>query len=287
MKPSVPRPGFKNQTDDNETYKNKIDCPDGTVPILRTTKEYVSNAQRFSELHFNPLTADSPGTHISGVRATRGAPYHGVEAWFTVFELNIAKDQASYASIYLGTETNFISAGWMINPGLFGDQRVWSYGFWRGKGGKGCYNLICPGFIQVSQDDLIGFPNPPSSYVGSYRFSIHQDKQTGNWWLTELIKNKPNVDIGYWPKELFDSLSDGAKMVGAGGTVQASPSGSSPPMGNGQRPSRHFKDSGVFTNVEVLNSKYERRNIISGPVDALLDSEKCYGLRFGGNSCGV
>ena len=45
-------------------------------------------------------------------------PYHGVEAWFKMFELDIAKDQASYSQIYIGNgsdnEVNFISAGWMV-----------------------------------------------------------------------------------------------------------------------------------------------------------------------------
>ncbi|KAF8093697.1 hypothetical protein N665_0380s0017 [Sinapis alba] len=303
MKPSVSRPE-SNYKAENRDNNKKIRCPDGTIPILRTTKEYASNARRFEEMHLNPLSADSPGTHIAGVRSTSAGPYHGVQGWFTVFELNVAKDQASYASIYLGTETNFIQAGWMINPGVFGDQRVWSYGFWRGKNGKGCYNVNCPGFVQVAKDDPIGYPNEPSPYVGSYRFSIHQDKHTGNWWITELIKGKPNVDIGYWPKELFDLLSDGAKMVGVGGTVQASPSGSSPPMGNGQLPSKNPKSSAIFTNVGFLNSHYVQSRFDSAPTDKILDSGKCYGLRYGdymytdlqfnfnyggpgGNSCGV
>ena len=45
-------------------------------------------------------------------------PYHGVEAWFKMFEIDIAKDQASYSQIYIGNgsnnEVNFISAGWMV-----------------------------------------------------------------------------------------------------------------------------------------------------------------------------
>ncbi|KAG2259485.1 hypothetical protein Bca52824_078779 [Brassica carinata] len=64
-KSSVSRPELKMQTGKNETSnKRKIVCPNDTVPILRNTKEYVTNSQMFAEKHFHPLSADSPGTHV-------------------------------------------------------------------------------------------------------------------------------------------------------------------------------------------------------------------------------
>ena len=66
MKPSVSRLELKMQTGKNETSnKKKIGCPNGTVPILRNTKEFFTNSQIFAENHFLPLSADSPGTHVS------------------------------------------------------------------------------------------------------------------------------------------------------------------------------------------------------------------------------
>ena len=66
MKSSISRNELKMQTGKNETSnKRKIVCPNGTVPILRNTKEYVTNSQVFAEKHFHPLSADSPGTHVS------------------------------------------------------------------------------------------------------------------------------------------------------------------------------------------------------------------------------
>ena len=97
-------------------------------------------------------------------------------------------------------------------------------------------------------------------------------------------------------------------MVGAAGVVQASRSGSSPEMGNGQLPNvNHPNDSAIFTNIEVLDSNYVQRKMNYFHTEVLLDSPKCYGLtigkRFifrrnrygfylnyggpGGNSCGV
>lgn len=65
MKPSVARHELKNQTDNTKTYKNKMGCPHGTVPILRNSKEYITNAQLFAEKYVYPLSGDSPGTHVS------------------------------------------------------------------------------------------------------------------------------------------------------------------------------------------------------------------------------
>nr|VDD26980.1 unnamed protein product [Brassica oleracea] len=264
IKPSVSRTKLKSQIGIKKVQKQKIPCPDGTIPVLRNTKEFITNAQVLADKHFHPLTADSRGTHISGVRSHNG-PYRGVEASFEVVSVDIAKDQASYSQIYIGSgsnnEVNFISAGWMVNPSLFGDGRTWTYGFWKGKDGKECYNMACSGFVQVSQKvpifKPIGFRAGETVWL---HYSIHQDKNTGNWWLTEALGlGEPGVDLGYWPKELFNLLDNGANMVGAGGVVQASRSGSSPEMGNGQFPNvNHPENSALLTNIEVLDSSYEQ-----------------------------
>ncbi|XP_010511419.1 PREDICTED: uncharacterized protein LOC104787514 isoform X1 [Camelina sativa] len=306
LKPSVSKPELKNQTGNNKTYKRKMGCPDNTVPILRNSKEYINNTKLYTEKYFHALTGDSPGTHVAGVRS-RDGPYRGVEGWISLHNLNIGRDQASYTQIYIGSglnnQVNFIQAGWMlnINPSLGGDSNHWSYGFWKGKDGKGCYNTACPGFVQISQEVPIAQPlDQPGEDLLYY--SIHQDKRTGNWWITKLIPKVPNIDIGYWPKELFDLMDTGANMVGVGGAVQDSRQISSPPMGNGKFPNGGSRDSALFPDIKVVNSNYEQRRIDYFPLEKLLDSPKCYGLRIGkikilgfffnyggpgGNSCGV
>ncbi|CAN6850283.1 unnamed protein product [Brassica oleracea] len=248
---------------------------------------------------------------IAGVRSSSG-PFRGVKAYFSAYKLNVGKDQVSYSQIYvgngLGSQVNYISAGWIISPGLYGDQRVWTFGFWKGKDGKGCYNTACSGFVQVSKVVPIVQPNDLKPGVpGFLDYFIHQDKNTGNWWITRFLKGAPSVDIGYWPKELFNLLDNGANIAGVGGVVQASRSGSSPPMGNGNFPNGGHLDSAIFTNIEVLNSNYEQCKMNSFHIDYLVDSGKCYVLRGGkkrffyknpfgfyfnyggpgGNSCGV
>lgn len=76
-------------------------------------------------------------------------------------------------------------------------------------------------------------------------------------------------------------MGNGAGMAGVGGVAQASPSGLSPPMGNGQFPSKGPMRSALFRNVDVLNANYVKRRINAFPVEVLLDSSKCYGIRIG------
>ena len=147
MEPSFSSLKPKKQVKNKIENRIRVECPNGTVPILKNTKEYVTNAQYWAERHFNPLTDESHGKHVSlmdylsykyvsykrvwfeygnlkiaGVREQGQGPYHGVAAWMTVHDLNISRDQASYANIYAGSvlnnKTNFIQTGWMVNFNL-------------------------------------------------------------------------------------------------------------------------------------------------------------------------
>ncbi|ESQ41129.1 hypothetical protein EUTSA_v10015383mg [Eutrema salsugineum] len=269
-----------------ESKSNKIiECPNGTVPILRNTKEYAANAQYWAEKHFNPLTAESHGTHFAGVNS-QGQGYRGLAAWMSLHDLNISKDQVSYTNIYVGSGTNnkknSIQTGWMVNPSLFGDGRTWSYGFWKGANGAGCYNTVCPGFVQVSKTDMLSmpYPYPRKGEVGVYT-SIQQDKETGHWWTTDVRYLKPDVNVGYWPKELFDLIDKSVDMVGVTGAVQSSPSGISPPMGNGHLPTKNEDESARVKSLVIITSDFKLKGSDKYKLEKILDSDKCYGLRDG------
>lgn len=63
MKPS--RTELNSQTGNSITQKNKIKCPDGTIPVLRNTKDFLTSANLFPENYVHPHSVDSPGTHVS------------------------------------------------------------------------------------------------------------------------------------------------------------------------------------------------------------------------------
>lgn len=55
----------------------------------------------------------------AGVKSQGDGPYHGLAAYMSVHDLNISRDQTSYASIFVGSgdnkKINFIQTGWMVN----------------------------------------------------------------------------------------------------------------------------------------------------------------------------
>ncbi|CAN6805308.1 unnamed protein product [Brassica oleracea] len=318
MEPSFSVP--KSNRFENKMRKNIIGCPNGTVPILKNIKDHAANTQYFAEKYFNPLTVESHGTHyygdlklikklrnlkFAGIRLQKDGPYYGIAAWISVHDLNISRDQASFANMYVGNRVNnkenFIQVGWMINPSVLGDGRPWSYGFWRGVNGAGCYNTVCPGFIQVSKDDPLSEPLPYAPEgKRNIALTIQQDTDTGHWWVTDIEEgDKPDIHIGYWPKELFDLMGDGANILGIGGAVQSSSSGVSPPMGNGHLPTKKDMDSARVSEFLYRYENSDFKNYYQySKLDKLLDSEKCYGLKKGddyfftfggpgGNSCGI
>lgn len=65
MKPSVSRTESKSQIGINRVQKQIIPCPDGTIPVWRNTKEYITKAQDLADKHVHPLSDDSPGTHVT------------------------------------------------------------------------------------------------------------------------------------------------------------------------------------------------------------------------------
>ncbi|KAF2537638.1 hypothetical protein F2Q68_00022915 [Brassica cretica] len=168
----------------------------------------------------------------------------------------------------------------MVNPSLFGDGQTWRYGFWKGADGAGCYNTICPGFIQVSQTDLLSGPIPhPRTFIMFYY--LIKDEVSGNWWTTHVRNFRKDIAIGYWPKELFDIIGHSVDMVGVTGVVQASPSGISPPMGNGHLPTKNEDESARVKHLLTVNSKFKIKERDINELVKLLDSNKCYGLRDG------
>ncbi|KAK1273585.1 hypothetical protein QJS04_geneDACA019164 [Acorus gramineus] len=81
------------------------------------------------------------------------------------------------------------------------------------------------------------------------------DKKTGDWWFQlggyELV--------GYWPKSLFNALSDHATTAYTGGAAYKTGSTLAPPMGNGHYPTLDPETDGacVIQGFRVLNEEHK------------------------------
>ncbi|KAF7848877.1 hypothetical protein BT93_L1479 [Corymbia citriodora subsp. variegata] len=211
----------------------KEPCPTGTVPIHRVTKEDLIRAVSLTD------------NMIENIK-------YGGGGRTTIYNLTVAHDQFSTHNMWIETgpleHISMIVVGWTVSPQLYGSTLPHMFTYWTGDGHRnGCYNVLCPGFVQV---DTRMTPSGPlchsSTYGGSqYAVTLHieQDRNTGNWWL---IVTDQKIKVGYWPKELFLYLRNGSLHIAWGGIGIAGSNGFCPPMGSGHRPDGIYEHATVF-----------------------------------------
>ncbi|KAJ0054617.1 hypothetical protein Pint_03429 [Pistacia integerrima] len=252
--------------------QNREPCPAGTVPIRRTSKEdliRVRSLQNESMATIHPET-DFPNrshVHVVNLGMKKGVPYFGAEAYIASWGLNVAGDQHSSTNIWVQNgppdQLNVILAGWTAD-------NAWI---------TGCYNQLCSGFITIDTVITPGLIVSPISFWGGSQYDtkylIYQDRPTGNWWF--VITNN-NTFVGYWPKELFNHLSDGAETVAWGGIAIAGNNGISPPMGSGYTPDGNFRIGCYFRNIHFVNDQNKYQNPRIDATEEFVDKSGCYVL---------
>ncbi|XP_056166730.1 uncharacterized protein LOC115674496 [Syzygium oleosum] len=185
---------------------------------------------------------------------------YGAYGIINVYNLTIAHDQASTHNMWIESgpldKLNMIVAGWQVSPQLYGDSRNRLFTFWTGNGnGDGCFDMLCPSFVQVHRSITPGYLLEKSSIYGGPQIvisiQIHQDASRNNWWLTV---GHPGMIIGYWPSELFLYLRDGALDTAWGGAGQAGRDGVCPPMGSGHKPDGHSDHATYFRDLNWIDA---------------------------------
>ncbi|KAG6514913.1 hypothetical protein ZIOFF_025288 [Zingiber officinale] len=188
MKPSfIPEveEDLDNQTIDEPATQNIESCPPGTVPIRRTQMSdlrRVASLENFGRRNTNGGTIDQAGALKAGA-----GTYLGAKALINVWNIPVEPNEWSHSAIEISDAVSYyIEAGWITD----------------GYGRTGCYNLLCPGFVQVSQKFAPGLiVHPLSTYNGSQfvlPITVYKDNTDLNWWLE--LKGEP---VGYWPGKLF------------------------------------------------------------------------------------
>ncbi|KAI4316559.1 hypothetical protein L6164_024532 [Bauhinia variegata] len=195
---------------------------------------------------------------------TMGYNYIGAQADINVWNPNVdLPDDYTTAQIWLkngnGNTFESVEAGWVVNPKLYGDRATRLFLYWTTDSykSKGCFDVICPGFVQTSTQIALGAAiSPVSSPSGQqYHFNvgIFWDPDGGNWWL---IVNK-NVPVGYWPGKLFGYLSHSAILVEWGGQVYSTQIRKTPhtqtAMGSGDFASGLYGNACYMQNVRIMD----------------------------------
>ncbi|KAF3448190.1 hypothetical protein FNV43_RR08903 [Rhamnella rubrinervis] len=255
-------------------------CPSGKVPIQRTRSDRQFGHQ---------FSKDFPDQHLhfATIDTIKNTTYHGATAGICIYEPRVQSNQYSMAQIWVQSgpiaEHNSIQAGWAVHPQLYGDYHARMTVRWTADGFKntGCYNAQCPGYVQVHPHlrpgGLFEHTSIPGGTQYGFEVRIIQEQSSGNWWL---ITN--TIRIGYWPKELFNHLGNGASVVRYGGTTSSPQGHSSPPMGNGKLPSGKSPfTAGFFQQVKLMDSNYKVIDLVASDIRGDIDAPRtCYDLFF-------
>ncbi|WOG88745.1 hypothetical protein DCAR_0207980 [Daucus carota subsp. sativus] len=271
-------------------------CPEGTVPIRRTTEQDVlraSSVRRFGRKFQRPIRRDTSSSgHEHAVGYVTGQQYYGAKASINVWSPRVASryefslSQMWVISGSFGNDLNTIEAGWQVSPELYGDSYPRFFTYWTTDAyqATGCYNLLCSGFVQTSNRIAIGAAiSPRSSYRGGQfdiSIMIWKDPKHGNWWL----EFGSGILVGYWPARLFTHLRNHASMVQYGGeVVNTRSSGYHTPtqMGSGHFAGEGFGRASYFRNLQVVD--WDNSLIPPQNLKVLADHPNCYDIRGGIN----
>ncbi|XP_043709080.1 uncharacterized protein LOC122658230 [Telopea speciosissima] len=225
-------------------------CPPGTVIIRRTQKEDLIRAR--SLVRRNPgnthqLTKESPGYHFAAV----------------MLQIPDTKYYGAY-----------------VNPKLFGDSRCRLFSYWTADGfhNTGCFNLLCSGFVQVSSEITFGSTFSNISTAGGPQFEqdwlVFKDPKSGNWWLVF-----EHNYIGYWPSNIFTTLTYFANTITAGGEVFSPTNEPSPPLGSGHLPEAlNLKSTALARRLQIVNKSNQIVDPNYDDFRPFADNPKCYNV---------
>jgi len=266
-------------------------CPEGTIPIRRTNEEDLLRANYGRKKHNTvPNVDDSPDLHEYATLREQGDRYYGMNAEINVWNPQVQAAEFSLAQFWMeGVDNNgvfidSIEAGAMVYYDLYNDHETRLFTYWTSDAyqNTGCYNMMCPGFVQVDPRLALGASfTPYSEYAGvqkSVNFFVYKDNVDGHWWLH--LNNM--YLIGYWPSSLFSLLSDSASSVTWGGEVANVKFGgqhTTTQMGSG-----HFAEEGpsrasFFQNLKVMDAQ----QVLRGPRDnhRIVTRPTCYNFLKG------
>ncbi|RYR59333.1 hypothetical protein Ahy_A05g025200 [Arachis hypogaea] len=271
-------------------------CPEGTIPIRRTTQEDILRASSVStfgrKLRSRVRRDTNSNGHEHAVGYVNGEEYYGAKASINVWaprvtnQYEFSLSQMWVISGSFGNDLNTIEAGWQVSPELYGDSYPRFFTYWTSDAyqATGCYNLLCSGFVQTNNRIAIGAAiSPTSSYHGGQfdiSLLIWKDPKHGNWWL----EFGSGVLVGYWPSVLFTHLRNHGSMVQFGGEiVNSRQSGyhTSTQMGSGHFAGEGFGKASYFRNMQVVD--WDNNLVPLSNLKVLADHPNCYDIQGGIN----
>ncbi|XP_020532254.1 uncharacterized protein LOC18424157 [Amborella trichopoda] len=269
-----------------QMWNKKERCPLRTVPIRRITRADLLRAgsiTNFGKKSLNSSEIEHATVFVNDKR------YFGARAEMAVWQPlvdGIAELSESQIRVVndQGSQIIVIQAGYTVNPELTGDQLPRFYIYWTvdGYNSTGCYNVLCPGFVQITDLVYLNSEIGPVSIYGvaesTITLHIHKDIRTSNWWLTVQ-----DITMGYWPAAILNNLSSASKIEWGGEVKNTRPGGehTSTQMGSGHFSSEGSMRAGAFYQLsydtDLTTNDFEEYQTFT-------DHYTCYTVDRNGNS---
>ncbi|CBI28645.3 unnamed protein product, partial [Vitis vinifera] len=287
-------------------HQNRTRCPKGTVPIRRTTVDDVLRAKSLYDFGkkqprmalarhtVSPDDVNAKGHEYAIATSRPSEAVYGASATINVWNPSLqVEEEMSISQIWVlagsfeGSDLNSVEAGWHVLPDLHGDKSTRLFAYWTADGyqSTGCYNTLCPGFVQVDKEIVVGTAIAPVSTISGELYEsnifIWKDPKTENWWLGYGNNNA----VGYWPSNLFTHLAANATLVEWGGEVfNSKPNGAhtSTQMGSGRFAQEGNGKASYFRNLGLVDSN----NDINPPqsISTQADNSNCYNINLLNNN---
>ncbi|KAK1313014.1 hypothetical protein QJS10_CPA06g00946 [Acorus calamus] len=244
------------------TWQKSGSCPEGTVPIRRISRDDILRANSIESFGKKDVLGADGSVETAGLKPLTNPPSYGTKGALNVWNAHVEPGEWIQSALIVGNTKSeahiFIEAGWSIHPVVFGDTKTRLYAYWTGDGyhKTGCYNIMCSGFVQVSNRTMLGSFSQPLSSLGGQQYeievSVYRDKKQSSWWLRVQGDN-----VGYWPDSIFRGFTN-CSIVKWGGAVLDKKSGrkhNKTQMGSRKNHTRSglFKRTAYISRAELMD----------------------------------
>jgi hypothetical protein len=233
-----------------DQFGNTISCPKDSIPMSRLTLEQLT---RFTTLRdfFGKFPNKSKSLRRRGALVPRDFEQGRKYAFASQFVINYGghsfiqlwnpvADFSLSQQWYRGgrNPVQTVEGGWVVYPDHFNTPNTVLFIYWTSDdyATAGCYNLECPGFVQVNYNWYLGGTFDHISTPGSsWGFRMEWKLVNEGWWLY-LLGSGANLEaVGYYPTSIFNGgqLSISAEGMDIGGEVGRRVGDNWPPMGSG------------------------------------------------------
>ncbi|KAL3676515.1 hypothetical protein R1sor_026463 [Riccia sorocarpa] len=185
------------------------------------------------------------------------------------------------AGSYSQNNYNSIEVGWQVFKDLYGDDYPHLFVYWTrdAYNSTGCYNLACPGFVQISSNWVVGGYIAPFSVMEGTQYEmqvlVFLDQGTSAWWL--MINGE---FVGYWPTALFTGLKSGGTNVEWGGEITNRENGSrhsQTDMGSCAFAEAGFMRAAFIRSLQTVNQQNQLVDVAFDPTpDISTTNPNCY-----------